>query len=158
MSKDPAAPSGCPAPELSNMLVLDSVGQDQADIVLLADDLHVCFVTLNRQWDGVVRPVFLADTIDDLAAKLPQTVFVDVGSADKPDNFTVLLGAVGQVTMRGDTFQIYGPLHQSMVDLGSGRLATFVQFRFAVPAQGAQIGSDLALCTASGGCHPVAPE
>ena len=145
-------PTGCPVPELSNMLVLDSdVHHDRADVAWLVDDVIVCAATITRHGDDEALPSVLHDTIDNLAAHRPfQFGVIQVA----PDMFTVFLGAVGKVTLRGDDRHTFGPVHQRTVALGGGRVATFVEYRFAVPYDGAPLGPDLALCPASGtGCR-----
>ncbi|WP_157597096.1 hypothetical protein [Streptacidiphilus rugosus] len=127
--------------------MLDSDGHDRADVVWLVDDVDVCAGTITRDGDGDVLPSVLHGTLDGLAATPPvQFGGVQVG----PDMFTVFLGAGGEVTLKGDDAHTFGPVHQRTVVLGGGRTATFVEYRFAVPFQGAPLGQDLALCPASG--------
>lgn len=134
------------------MLLLDSRGHERADVVWLVDDVDVCAGTITRDKDGNMLPSVLHDTIDDLARQPP----IQFGSIDvQADMFAVFLGTVGTVTIRGDTPHTFGPVHQRTVALGGGRLATFVEYRFAVPYQGAPLSLDLALCASSGACRKM---
>lgn len=142
----------CPGPDLSNMVVLDASRPDRADVVWLTDDVDVCVGTITRGSDEPSST--LSGAMADIAGRPP--VLLSISEAKYgTDMFTVFFGAVGTVTIKGDTDHTFGPVHQRTVDLGGGRFATFVEYRFMVPYQGAPLGSDLELCPSIGPCRKL---
>ncbi|MFC5642118.1 hypothetical protein [Kitasatospora cinereorecta] len=135
------------------MMVLDSSGHDRAEVVWLVDNIEVCFASV---YGGTFNPLtgVRRGRIDQLATE-PDLLWLasEDGAAGAPYVFAVFTGAVGEVTVTGDDTHVLSPVHQRTVDLGDGRVATFVGAHFL--DFNVEVGPDLAVCTAEGSCRKL---
>ncbi|WP_030270238.1 hypothetical protein [Streptomyces sp. NRRL B-24484] len=145
--------SYCPAPTLSTLMVLDSSGHDRAEVVWLVDNIEVCFASI---YGGALMPLqdVRRSRVDELAAE-PEPIWLtsEEGAAGAPYLFAVFTGAVGEVTIKGDGFHVFSPVHHRTVDLGDGRFVTFVGFHFL--DFNVEVSPDMALCTSEGSCRKL---
>ncbi|MFD8754412.1 hypothetical protein ACFV0O_26005 [Kitasatospora sp. NPDC059577] len=130
LTGDHMIPEGCPAPALTNMIVLDdAVGHTSAALVWLGGDDVTCLAVIGNV-DGGGWAVF-GVSLDDMAGwQFPMWL---AGRAI----FTVFPGDAGKVVIKGDDDHVFGAPHQRAVDFGDGRELTIVEYSYVSPASDA---------------------
>ncbi|MFD8757228.1 hypothetical protein ACFV0O_40585 [Kitasatospora sp. NPDC059577] len=145
LSSVSARPEQCPAPTLATLAVLDSDGQGRAEVFWLVDNVDVCSAVISA--NGARSIGF--GSVDSLIAD--RLVPFDTGSGAGWYTVTAFRGRVENLRINGDTDHVLGPVRTRTVDLGGGKLVTFVSYGIRIPEGDQDL--TLFLCPPVGDCR-----
>ncbi|MFD8789022.1 hypothetical protein [Kitasatospora sp. NPDC059599] len=149
LSRKGTLAKGCPAPTLSTLAVLDTDGQNWALVFWLVDDIDVCWADVDHR-DGVWGGSDF-ESIEDMTVDHPRPLGPPAGTPWY--GVTAFQGRVADLRATGDTDHVLGPVHSRTVDLGGGKLVTFVSYGVRVPELGESL--TVHLCPPTGDCRDV---
>jgi hypothetical protein len=143
----------CPTDDPHDVALLDAdAGHTAADVVIVQNG--VCFVSLYRDPDGTLLPLFLTSSVQALLSESPIMIPLDTGKQPHSESWEYVAafrGDVGRVILRDRGFNSFTPVRQVLVDSG-GALATVVEVRTIPSAPDVFGPPDPKLCPASGSC------
>ncbi|MER7766892.1 hypothetical protein [Kitasatospora sp. NPDC096140] len=121
-------PEVCPAPSLTDMIVLDdAAGHSRAVVVWLGEGEVTCVAAIRNGGGAALGGQSLASLADQpFATWLTEW-----------DIIAVFPGDAGKVVLKDDVDHVYGPLHQRVVDFGGGRKFTIVEYAYLPRMSGA---------------------
>ncbi|MER7765811.1 hypothetical protein [Kitasatospora sp. NPDC096140] len=149
LSREGVRPEQCPAPTLSTLAVLDTDGRTRAEVFWLIDSIDACWAAVDLA-DNAGGTVGFG-SIEGMTVGQP------VPSGPPPGTewyaVTAFHGRVADIRATGATDHVLGPVHSRTVDLGGGKLVTFVSYGIRIPEQGEIL--TLYLCPPAGDCRDV---